>query len=136
MVKLVMGRKVEPCSRGQKTNFEFSRSEYFWLFYRRFEFHQPNWFLVGDLNHKFLFFQIHFCNFYSLRLNPPSSRQILGLAFLIPTLVKDAFRTISNLRCKMAGWGFEFLILFMLKVLPLRPSTINNTMWLDVPLLF
>ena len=23
---------------------------------------------------------------------------------------KDAFRTISNLRCKMAGWGFEFLI--------------------------
>ena len=28
----------------------------------------------------------------------------------------------------MTGWGFEFLILFMRKVLPLRLSTINNTL--------
>ena len=25
--------------------------------------------------------------------------------------MKDAFWTIYNLRCEMAGWGFEFLIL-------------------------
>ena len=25
--------------------------------------------------------------------------------------LKDAFQSFSNLRCKMVGWGFEFLIL-------------------------
>ena len=31
-------------------------------------------------------------------------------AAILKTGVKDAFRAISNLRCEMASWGFEFLI--------------------------